>query len=371
MITLSFINETGTPWPQNTICESLDVDYGSGMSTSRGILSEDGMRLSYCLEVRSRELVENSKAKVEAENLLTTTESQTSIQIPLGTLYTEEICKIDCSEYKFDTSNDPYIKLLEEIKKDECEVTIDRNYSSIKLVGAGYLANANESKGESSGLVIYIKNNEYANDTKWWKDAYLQGQITKLRDTRTGEIYDSNGASLFIDEDYGYQVNACHYEDITEEQIPYLEMIEVQYTKQEVVVEGKWQISFEIEQNAEIITWQPELSWEDGEYIFYVDEVHLNTLGIQMKTRSVHQKTGEIKGEIEELIVEFLDKSGNKKAFNNKDGSAMHDEDKALLGYMLTYYYYNEENQREFLDLEQIETIIINGHELQVKDSVQ
>ncbi|MBU3803265.1 MAG: DUF4179 domain-containing protein [Candidatus Cellulosilyticum pullistercoris] len=228
IITFSFINETDIPWPENITCNSLDINTKGSVGPSEGILSEDGKRLTYYLESYSEQNMNNLEASLQATNLVTNRTIEKVIETPIKEIYEMQGAKVDYKDYEFDLSNDPFEKLMELINKRKSKETIilNSNYPSISLVGVGFLVNDKESSERmgrgTSGLVLFIRNAEYTVHTKWREDSYLEGGISEVIDTRTGEVYTATESSTFSDSLFKGEITACYFPNIEESMIPYL-----------------------------------------------------------------------------------------------------------------------------------------------------
>lgn len=374
IIAFSFINETNTPWPEDITCNSLDINTKASVGQSKGILSEDGKRLTYYLEGYSEQDMNNLEASLEATNLVTNREIEESIEIPIGEVYERQGARVDYKDYEFTLSSEPFEKLMELINKRENQETIilDSSYPSVSLVGAGFLGidkkSAEKMGRGTNGLVLFIRNDEYTSQTNWGEDTYLNGGISEVVDTRTGEVYTATQMSMFSDShQLKGEIKACYFPNIEESTIPYLKATKAAYIEQQVIAEGEWQVDFVLEENKNMVKLEPNLSWENGNEEIYIDEAYISALGVQLKIRNIDKTTKEIKGSIEqEIEIELIDKKGIR--FNIGTGGSLSVQDKEgnLQGVILSYSPYDENENRSFLEVENINTIIINGHEVPI-----
>ncbi len=370
--TISFINQMDTPWTEGIVCQDLNIEPCNGMGTSRGILSEDGKRLSYRLEISNNEKSEDIKVKVEAENLLQPKTTVKTLEVDIAPFYESTLNKVDGNEQIFDVSNDPFYVLLKPIKKVENKkaIILDKDYPSVSLIGVGFLINNEMDKEEmqrgETGLVIYTRNEEYLGYTNWAKDEYLRGDVSELTDCVTGEVYTAMEISLLEDGGMKGQVSASYFPNIKEEQIPNLKVTKVDYEKQEVIAEGNWEVEFELGKNENIIRWEPQIQWQEDEVIHYIDEVYLGAMGIEIKMHSIETKTNEILGEIIEPNVHLITKQGERINLQCGSGTSYWTEDEELEGYILSYDKRDEDSQVEFIEIDTIQEIVINGYTLEI-----
>ena len=373
MITFSFINETDIPWPEDITCNSLDINTKVSVGQPNGILSADGKRLTYYLEGYSEQNMNNMEASLEATNLVTNKQTEEVIDISIGELYEKQGAKVDYKDYKFELSNDPFEKLMKLINKRESKETIilDSRYPSVGLVGVGFLVNDKESAegmgGGVSGLVLFIRNDEYTSQTKWWEDAYLNGGISEVIDIRTSEVYTATEMSIFSDSQRKGEIKACYFPNIEESALPYLKATKADYIEQQVVAKGEWQVDFVLEENKNIVKLEPNLSLKNGNQETYIDEVYLSALGVQLKIHTIDEMTQKIKSTLEEEIeVELIDKNGITSNMKNKSAMSVEDKEEKLQGFILSYNQYDQNKNRHFLEVEDIKSIIINEHEIPI-----
>ena len=134
-----------------------------------------------------------------------------------------------------------------------------------------------------------------------------------------------------------------------------------------MTAEGEWQVNFVLEENKNMVKLEPNLSLKSGNEEIYIDEVYLSALGVQLKIHTINETTQKIKGTLEEEIeVELIDKNGIISNMKNKSAMSVQDKEEKLQGFILSYNQYDQNKNRSFLEVEDISSIIINGHEVPI-----
>ena len=372
VMTLNLINEGKNEWPKDIDILGFDMKMNGkdgipGYPSSR-VLSTDGKQLSYVVEVRDfNKLVQDCELDMEITNLGQRQEIEKNVDVPIGKCATTTV-----KSTEYDT-----LKLVEALKEKDSEskkIVLSEEYPTISLLGIGILADTEgiyRGDEHKPGIILQLENSEdggaYRNYYDYWGDTgnYLTGIITEIMDTRTGKTYQSRNI-LVNDTPRDY------FPEVTAEQIPYLKVVKVEYTKQQVVEEGKWNVSFKMQENDNVKMWEPgyefEMNIKDEKYTLYIDKISLSTAGIQIKEHTIREKTKAIVGNYDSnwLKITLVLDTGEKIALENTSLHIDLDKNEKHKGYVITYDQKIEESsngekpKRKLIDAKRVKQIIIN-----------
>lgn len=372
VMTLNLINEGKNEWPKDIEILGFDMkmngnDWIPGYPASR-VLSADGKQLSYVVEVRDfNKLVQDCELDMEVTNLGQTQVTEKNVDIPIGKCATTTVKSAEYDKLKL-------IEALKEQGSESKKVVLSEEYPTISLLGIGILADTegiHRGDEHKSGIILQLENSEDGGEHKdyrdYWSDTgnYLTGEITEIMDTRTGKIYKSRNI-LVNDTPRDY------FPEVTAEQIPYLKVVKVEYRKQQVIEEGKWNVSFKMQENDNVKIWEPgyafEMKIKDEKYTLYVDKISLSTAGIQIKEHTIRERTKAIVGNYNShwLKIALVLDTGEKIVLENTSLNIDIDENEKHKGYVITYEEKIEEDsngeapKRKLIDTKRVKQIIIN-----------
>ena len=374
-IVVSFINGTGVPWPEHIEYQTLAIDGAHSIRIKEGVLSEDGKRLTYFIQGLSSREREDSKIRLKAPGLSTIAYTEETIQLDIGKLYEKEGVLINIDDYNFEFYDDQYIALVEQILQGnpEYKETLGTKESSVTWLGVGYLEESSSNKNtkeamDRTGLVLFTRNAEYTVDTQWWTDAYCAGGITELIDIRTGETYQATSQSRIQVGRENEIIQANHFPDIKKDQIPYLRASKVTYEKQDIISSASWEVQFNLEKNTRYKEIETDIEYVRENQKVTVDKVYLSTLGIQIEGTCLELETNKILGlPNEELQIKVKTRDGKEVSLLSAKGTIKEDEKGKRVGYIQTYEYVLDNRQRAFLEITEVDEIIINGQRIEIE----
>lgn len=362
VISVNFINKQGHEWPKDIKCLNLKIKSSNGEDRVIGsareyILSKDGKQLSYIAEIENSSILLNDyDLDVVATNLGTFETIEKDIDLSLDT----------CTKAKVGSmgfSTEALVKTLNgESKTNEQKRVIDKEFPTIELLGVGILTDTKgiEDGTKDTGIMLQVMNSEEPNiyrgnigDT----GNYLVARITEIMDTRTGKTYKEE---QFVTKDCvkGF------FPGVSEEQLPYLKAVKVEYTQQQVIEEGTWKVTFNMNSNEKNKLWKPEIQFKVGKeeaYTIYVNEVSLSTAGVQIKEYTIREKNKALLGDYNSnwLKVSLILDTGEKVDLESTTLSANMDKDGKHRGYIVSYYKANDPDWK-LVDIKRVKQVIIN-----------
>lgn len=372
VISVNFINKQGHEWPKDIQCLDLDIKSSTGEDGVIGfareyILSKDGKQLSYIAGIENCSMLLNDyDLNVVATNLGTHRIIQKDIDLPLAT----------CAKTKVGSmgfSTEALVKALNgENSTDQQKIVIDKEFPTIELLGVGILTDVEgiEDGTKDTGIMLQVMNSDEPNNYGDYRGHngdtgnYLVARITEIMDTRTGKAYKEE---QFVTKDCVKEF----FPGVSEEQLPYLKAVKAEYIQQQVIEEGTWKVTFNMNSNEKNKLWKPEIQFKVGKeeiYTVYVKEVSLSTAGVQIKEYTIREKNKALLGDYNSnwLKVSLVLDTGEKVALDSTSLSADMDKDGKHKGYIVNYYKADDPDWK-LVDTKRVKQVIINDQVLENK----
>lgn len=372
VISVNFINKQGDEWPKDIECLDLDIRLSNGEDKVIGgererILSKDGKQLSYTAQVENSSILLNDcDLDVVVTNLGTLRTIEKDINLSLATCTTTKVGSMGFS-------TEALIKVLNgENTANNQKMVIDKEFPTMELLGVGILTDTKGIKDgtKDTGIILQVINSEDTNNYEDYSERlretgnYLVARITEIMDTRTGKIYKEE---QFVTKDYvkGF------FPGVTEEQLPYLKAVKAEYICQQVIEEGTWKVTFNMESNEKNKLWKPELQFKVGKeeaYTVYVNEVSLSTAGVQIKEHTIKEKNKKLLGDYNSnwLKVSLVLDTGEKVVLESTTLKADRDKDDKYRGYIVNYNKADDPDWK-LVDTKRVKQVIINDQVLENK----
>lgn len=369
LLVFSFINEGKEPWVEGTKAGYWGESWTSSSRYGPPILSEDGRKLTYYVEGYGEEdILKNKKFELKAGNLIRVSEVQEEIDIPLGELFKAHGIVLDTIDYDYEsTSNGLYMKLDRMLKKEigssQRQILKENPKVTFEYVGMIQDSRLEDPKNPDGGLTLYTRNGS----GKYWTDSndnYMVGTISEVTDTRTGKVYEATTRAIEYDIDTLWRgaLGVSQFMDLMDPSaIPYLKATKITYEVQEVVEEAEWKVNFEV---ADTTTTKPimtDLSFVEESESVTVKEIEYSVLGITIKaTREVRDEDPLKLSIHDKMVLEIRMKNGSIIPLQCKVMSGTKEH------YIASYILEDEHSDPAFVDVDQLEAIIINGEEVMV-----
>lgn len=377
LIVFSFINEGDTPWTEGIECSEFNDSWSSTWGNGPPTLSEDGRKLTYYVEGFSKEgIKKDKKLSLEAHNLIRRVEYEEVVDIPIGSLYQRYGTKINMSDYEFELTKEPNLKLSKLLKQKKKEV----NGEEILLneedgITLEYLGIIDGQVGDGAldhqkGLTIYTRNKTYR---PWTEDNgyYVVGIVTEITDTRTGKVYTSDGWRIEYDHVLKGGLAMSKFEELTDiSQLPYLKATKVTYEVQEVIEEGKWKVNFNLEEAQTLQNTNPGIRIEEGEEYITIEHVHLSALGLTVQLKG-SDTLGRVlvPGQdtlVDKLQVSLLMKSGEVIDMQRSSGALYKDQQREKV-YTKSYELGEIGGERVFINIDEVQEVSVNGYSIDLE----
>lgn len=314
LMVVNFINEGDEKWPENIGCRKFQLLVDNQLEHSylpsgKGVLSEDGKVLSYCVEIGDGdEIITSEDMELNATNLVTHEYTETDINVPLK----------GCNIVDVNNGNQERLdaKLQDKITRDSYMPELGSQHPGFCLLGVGYLPKGEDIKED--GIYIRTLGGTYFNGyIDVLEDAYSRGGIVEVKDIRTGKIY---SALIDEDEDGVKSLDSTYFPKLKREDVPYLVATKLGCEKQEVVVYTTWQADFTIEENKSMVSWDTNIVIDElDKYKWGIDikKVSLGSAGVQL--------TGIDKGNFDSraIHVSLVDDKGTKTELKLKTYTSM------------------------------------------------
>ena len=392
--TVEFTNLGDKPWTKDVVCQTIRFVIGEhefGYPLSDGVLSSDGRQLTYCISINNTpELISNSPIKVKADKLMKKQSIEKEIKIPLKDFKVTEIgSTVEKNTQKEVQDQGGRTMELREFLNRRTEggktIVIDEEYPSVLLKGIAivnikgderYEENERyQENGNIQGIVIHATGNKpyiQLGDSREvrsqkimmeYLEPYTEGEITELVDTRTGQVYKAEKFDYYGVYDILCGEVLSFFPNVTPDQIPYLEATKIVYDKQDVLVDSTWEVEFKIDLG-NVKKWETNIQMDKTDYKVMVDEVYLSSTGIQVKERTIYKKTNRFAGYFNSywLDITLIDNQGKKIKLENVSLALREDKDTKSEYYIITYK--NCDQKQEFIDVNHIKKVIINGNEI-------
>ena len=396
--TVQFTNLGDKPWTKDIVCQRIRFEregHEFGYLSSEGVLSSDGRQLTYCISIdNTPELISNSPIKVKADKLMKKQSLEKEIKIPLKDFKVTEIgSTVEKNTQKEVQDLGGRTMELRELLNRRTEggktAVIDEEYPSVLLKGIAVINIKDDERykenegykenGNIQGIVIHTTGDkpcvesEDSREVRLQKimmeylEPYTEGKITELVDTRTGQVYKAEEFDYYGVYDILCGEVLSFFPNVTPEQIPYLEATKIVYDKQDVLVDSTWEVEFKIDRG-NVKKWETNIQMDKTDYKVMVDEVSLSSTGIQLKERTIYKKTNRFAGYVNTnwLDITLIDNQGKEIKLENVSLALREDKDTKLEYYILTYK--NCDQKQEFIDVNDINNIIINDYKINCKE---
>ncbi|MGL4736929.1 MAG: hypothetical protein ACRCW2_05685 [Cellulosilyticaceae bacterium] len=367
LLVFSFINEGEKPWEETIILGDWDESWTRGTGWAPPVVSEDGRKLTYCVRgYNTEDMLQNKTFELRASNLIQSYEVEEAVDIPLAELAGEEPLVLDTIDYDY-PSNSKYLymkleRLLRQKFGDSQRITLKENPKvSLMYVGMIQDSKLEDPMNPDGGLTVFTRNPS----DKYWTDSdddYMVGWVTEVMDTRTGERYESGLRAVNYDGPTLWKggVGVSQFPELMDPSIiPYLKATKITYDVQEVVADQDWKVKFQVKDTTTVPTISTEIQITENGQQVQVSQVDCSVLGVAL------QGTYEGRAYSLDGVSITDDMNVNLKM---KDGSILplYQENMSTnRGGFLTYYMsMDENNQPLFIDMEQVQAILINEKEV-------
>lgn len=253
MIVFSLINEGNSKWQwsEEVAIDDCWIDNINALTTHSPIMSKDGKKITYYVEGASTEnLNELKNLTLEVKNIIEEKVYEENVGIDLKGLIENQIV-----EKVYGEGGESDSELVSQLKKKLQQTnkgsnkTILDSETQLKFEYAGFIEKENEEISEG-GLVLYIRN-KHKDFARGKIKEYKFGYISEVTDTRTGEVYHSNGYT--VRDDYSIfegGVATSIFPDIQDESIlPYLRITKITYKETNILVRDTWKVDFKLKQD--------------------------------------------------------------------------------------------------------------------------
>lgn len=360
----SFINEGEEPWPEGIEAGYWNESWVKSAGYGPPSLSQDGKKLTYYIEGSSDEnILEDKKFKFKAGNLIVNKEVEEVIDIPLGQIFEKYELVLDTIDYNYShVSSGLYMKMNRMLKrkigglqrqllKDEPKVA----FEYMGMIKDSRLIDPNNPDG---GLTLYTRNKS---NQPWTNsgDNYTIGFISEVTDIRTGEVYEVTGRSVEYDSLNKGALGISEFRDLMDPSvIPYLKATKVTYDIQEVIVKDEWEVNFEVKDTTTSEPMFMDLTLREGGEEITIKQADFSIFGVTLQ--------GTRKGRLEDPTQDSIYHK-TKVKLGMKDGSEM-ELAMEMIGhknqFVANYRPWNDRDEKVFVDVEQIEKLIINDEEI-------
>lgn len=370
LLVFSFINEGKEPWTEGIQVGDWEESWTRGSGYGPPILSEDGRKLTYYVEGHSAEnIFKAKKFQLQGENLIHVSQVKEGINIPLGELFELHGIVIDTVDYDY-PSNSKYLYMYLEkmIKKKigskERQILKEKPEVSLEYVSMIKDSRLEDPLNPDGGLTIYTRNKS----NKYWTgsgDGYVVGTISKVTDIRTGKVYEATKSAFDYDVDtlWKGELGVSQFSDLMDPSIlPYLVATEVTYEVQEVIVKDKWKVKFELEDTTDKVPLKLNIDMEEEGVCIKINQADLSLFGVTLQGT----RWGEPDGLAPISIYEKI-----KVVVNMKDGTQVELKPDGMMGdkekFVATYANRNDTDNRQFIEMDQVESLILNGKKIAIK----
>ncbi|MHC1749274.1 MAG: hypothetical protein AB9856_13395 [Cellulosilyticaceae bacterium] len=369
LLVFSFINQGKEPWNEGVKVGRWHESWTNGSGSRPPILSDDGKKLTYYVEGHGdKDILQNKKFQIKAHNLINEQEIEEVTDIPLGELFKAHGIVLDTINYGYESNtNDLYMKLDNILKKkigNTQRIVLKKNPKiTFEYVGMIQDSKQEDPRNPDGGLTIYTRNSS----NKYWTNTdrdYTVGTISEVTDIRTGKVYEANMRAIEYDVETLWRgaLGVSQFNELMDpSEIPYLKATKVIYEGQKVIANKNWKVNFQIADTTTSNPIKTELHFTQGNESITVEGINCSVFRITL--------TGTKKGNLEDLSkLSIYDKMVLK--LKMKDGSIVNlqaDRTRVMKDTFIASYRMEENNRnKSFIDVEQIESIIINKEEVMV-----
>lgn len=370
LLVFSFINEGKEPWVEGIQAGDWDESWTRGSGHGPPILSEDGRKLTYYVEGSSfTNIFKDKQFRLKGKNLIYISEVEEDINIPLGKLFELHGTVVDTIDYDYPPQSKYLYMRLERMIKKKIGSKGRQVLKKEPKVSLEYVAMIKDSKLEDpmnpdGGLTIYTRNKS----NKYWTDSgdpYVIGTISEVTDVRTGKVYKANGSRVDYDVDTLWKgsLGVSQFRELMDPSIiPYLVATKVTYRVQEVIVEDKWEVEFELEDTTNNAPIKLNMDMEKEGVCIKIKQADLSIFGLTLQGIRGGKPDGLANVSIYEQI---------KVVVNMKDGTQLKLKSDEMMGdgdkFISSYSIRDDKGERRFIEMDKVESLILNGKEIPIE----
>lgn len=332
----SLRKEDGTSFENGTEIGQMSLQTqkpGSmGWSVSN-ILSDDGKQLNCIVDLSSSQQLSGQQLILKAEDLKVWRRLEAVSKINLT-----EISKtpIEANWRNHDSEDGLKIKLSEDIEG----ITLDR-------------INWSEQKLEIITSYADRKNIEH------------QSASFSLVDTETGQVYEAAQSEHYWSEEEALNKDYTTFIGVTELDLEHL-ALKVNMNYYEVTMQGSWEVGFKLDDNKMIKTKKVNQIVKSGENKCFVKKVEISALGVTIqgtKLSAAIEQLEDISLQMKDGTSIKLWNSGMNSSFGkfNMYYKVEIDEEAPLEQGEMGTMESNAFNLRQFIEIEDVESIVIEG----------
>lgn len=370
LLVFSFINEGEEPWIQGIEAGRWMDSWNSVGTYMEPTLSPDGKKLTYYIEgFNNQDILKGKELELKAENLIVKKEVEEEIDIDLGELFNAHGIVVDTKDYNYShTSDDIFMKLKSLLEKKvgnsqefilnkEDEIT----FKYMGMVKDSLLRDTNNPEG---GLTFYTR----SKSNRPWTgrgDGYTVGYISEVTDTRTGKVYEVTGRRLkydMLDSVFEGALGISTFRELNDPRaIPYLKATKVMYEVQEVVVKDKWHVKFKLQDTTTMRPVQLDLNFKEGNESVNIKRADFSVFGVTLQGTRMGKLEDRTQDSIyEKMVVKLRMKDGTIIDLNGFTMTGRKEK------FTSSYMVLSDDSERIFLNVDEIESIIINGEETSI-----
>ncbi|MDD4564499.1 MAG: DUF4179 domain-containing protein [Eubacteriales bacterium] len=275
---LTFELEDGGVFPENAELYKMDVDTAENGVEGALIshkLSQDRKQLTYCIESSSKESMLGTTVTSVAEGLYAEDREEKDLELSLNDYFQKNSVRIALSEEERDAAWNAVIapkveKELVKQQKDALAVVmpLSKEYPDLSFGGVGIL------DGKLFIATYYPYNDEEGIPGR----LKTRAVVNKLVDSRTGETYEGGFSGTESYELQGKGIYVAEFDELSESDLPYLKPV-VTYIKINVIAEGPWEISFEVEDQGKDVTVKPDMAVDTKKGEVILTEANISPVG--------------------------------------------------------------------------------------------
>lgn len=359
VVVVKFINLGEERWTQNIACKKFELLIDNKLtdryiSTSDGVLSQDGKELTYCVNIQSeKNVLDEHDIELDASNLVNYETFEKEVNVPLDKCVIADLSKN--RQVSMDrVLCDNYAKGA----KGNIIPTLHKDYPQVQVLGIGIETGEDDSREE--GIYIRTSSDEYGDFYDEDEDAYFRGGVIEVKDTRTNKVY---GCKTWKGSYSIWNLDCKFFPGIKREQIPYLVATKALFERQQVDTYTTWQVAFNIDKNMSNICWQPKLKIDGMDKYgcsIDIEEVSLTSAGIHIVGREKGQYDSRL------LKVSLVNEKDQSIELIDRYYSSGKDEE-GNYGYCIMDFEPKDMKATELLNTKEIKEVIINDHVLKVE----